>query len=831
MEKNEILFWRVYRNVVINKIIYFQLLNTKIEFDYDRYYVGNRRRFGDIHSFKWMVENNQFDLLKYKLKRNEYVEEFCLQYLLKSISNPVTYSKSIEIFEIIINKSEYRELIPYGNFLKQILIYNNNEILKIILNNYFYNYKQINWITIEHLKYSISNCSQPTINNLLKFINKNIIDDNFKNKSIEWSLNNKYDFDGSITSIILNDNGLFNLVKLELKIPFKLTSGKIDVLIKLIELDFFNNTSDIENFYSLIFIPCKSKQLLNIETIIFFFKFYYKCTTTTTKIPNEIKKEIDGFIMDYSDVNKIEKEKQLLKLLIKTTNSKLIYSLYYFNYYELIDGRNNNCFKLLKTNGIFEKLNKLVDKYEAIEFLTLFLNEITWRNWMKNIKLAEKISDVVFSKFDCFKEVLNNVGKQKLKFIINHFSKTPITIKKVDSILLQFVKSIIEYDLNKSDSLIDLINKEKFINHWNKTIKLKESIIFKEKKIIFIPNCMVIKIKDNLNYWIEKTKIESMLPVCNVIINYLYKKLLQIKDINYEQIKEIKNLCETSPIKLEHSTFHSFFYLNIKSNKIIKYILSFNRLFSKDKGFCGCRIKIHVLNDKDVVDETIQSDLFTFEYIFEGNNNSFECLFKYFSNIPTQGFFFIKHQLKYLLEIDRLDLFFSILENVALNKTNGGEYLCGMELEFVKQIIRSIDYNQITTSLKRYIELIKIINGRYFLLFQEKMLSVVIKLYRKDLISFIINEYNITYIKNLDLSWYNYPMIEYLYINHPTVHLKILENIIGVRDSHYFIQMLKLAIKHNKISDLDISHVINISKKSNDAILLNILLENGLLKS
>ncbi|KAM9998772.1 hypothetical protein ACTFIY_008433 [Dictyostelium cf. discoideum] len=209
-----------------------------------------------------MVENGHLDLLKYKLQKNEYVYELCLEYLLKSLSNPLTYSISIEILEIILNKSD----------------------------------------------------------NLLKFINKNKIKQDFKNKSIYWSLNNKYDVDGCITNILLNDNDLFNLKKIDLIIPFQLTSGKIDVLTRLMDLDFFNDTSDIVCFCSHIINSSKSKQLLKIEIILFFFKLYYKCTTSKTIIPNKIKLQIDEILKDnnnninYGPIEIIEKEKQLLKL-------------------------------------------------------------------------------------------------------------------------------------------------------------------------------------------------------------------------------------------------------------------------------------------------------------------------------------------------------------------------------------------------------------------------------------------------------------------------------------------------------------------------------------
>ncbi|KAM9957627.1 hypothetical protein ACTFIW_012593 [Dictyostelium discoideum] len=837
MERNEILFWKVYRNVVINKIIHSQLLNTDIEFDYDKYYVGNRRRFADIHSFKWLIEKGHLDLLKYKLQKNEYLYELCLEYLLKSISNPLTYSISMEILEIILNKSEYREIINYSNILKKISFYNNNEVLELIINNFCHHYKHINWITIDHLEYSIKNCSQQIISNLLKFINKNKIKQGFKNKSIYWSLKNKYDVDGCITNILLNNNDLFNLKKIDLIIPFQLTSGKIDVLTRLMDLDFFNDTSDIVCFCKHITNSSKSKQLLKIETILFFFKLYYKCTTSKTIIPNEIKLEIDEILKDINNnhINYgcIEKEKQLLKLLIKSTKSKIIYSLFYFNYYELIDGMDNNCFKLLKTNGILMKLNKLVDKNETIEFLTSFLNELPWRkSWFKNLKLADQIKDLIFNKFDCYKEVLDKVGKEKLEFIKSYNLKIP-SIKNVDSISKQFLKSIIEYDINKTESLIEQIDIDKFLNHWNKTIKQKDDQLFRGRKINFIPNCIFEKIKDYFDYWIEKTKIKSIIPVCEKIINYLFRKLLQFQDITSQQIKNIKSQFDCTPIELEHSIFHSFLYLHIKSKKIIKYILSFNILFSgnTDGTRCPCRtcFNENLIKEDELINKIIKPDILTFEFIFNDDGTiTFEYLFNYFSSVPPKNVYLIKHQLKYLLEIDRLDLFINNLEEIVSNKSIESEYLGGFEMDFVKQLIRSNDYNKITTTLKRYIELIIIIYGKNGLEFPQKMLSIVMKLYLKDLTSFIINEYKLTNIKYLDLTWYHSPMIEYICKNHPNVNFKILENFEGTKDSHFFIQILKLAINCNRISDLNIPEIIKIATNYNDSILLNILSENGL---
>ncbi|KAM9998773.1 hypothetical protein ACTFIY_008434 [Dictyostelium cf. discoideum] len=303
----------------------------------------------------------------------------------------------------------------------------------------------------------------------------------------------------------------------------------------------------------------------------------------------------------------------------------------------------NNCFKLLKTNGILMKLNKLVDKNETVEFLTSFLNELPWRKgWYKNLKLADQINDLIFQKFDCYKEVLDKVGKEKLEFIKSHFLKIP-PIKNVDSISKQFLKSIIEYDA----------------------------------------------------------------------INYL------------------------------------------KEGKSISYKT------------CPCRTCFiqNLIKEDELINKIIKPDIFTIEYIFNDGRITFEYLFNYFSSLPPKNVYLIKHQLKYLLEIDRLDLFISILEEIASNKSIENEYLGGFEIDFVKQLIRSNDYNKITTTLK----------------------------------------------------------------SHPNVNFKILENFRGgSKDSHFFIQILKLAINCNRISDLNIPEIIKIATNYNDSILLNILSENGL---
>ncbi|EAL61569.1 hypothetical protein DDB_G0291746 [Dictyostelium discoideum AX4] len=92
MNKEEKLFWEVYKNKYLRNLIFHHIQCTEwVEYDeHQQIYENNRILFKDIKSLKWMSIKKQFKLLKYKLECNESIQiisSSCILEFFKSFNN------------------------------------------------------------------------------------------------------------------------------------------------------------------------------------------------------------------------------------------------------------------------------------------------------------------------------------------------------------------------------------------------------------------------------------------------------------------------------------------------------------------------------------------------------------------------------------------------------------------------------------------------------------------------------------------------------------------------------------------------------------------------
>ncbi|KAM9987128.1 hypothetical protein ACTFIY_011568 [Dictyostelium cf. discoideum] len=267
MSDNEKSFWKIWRNIYLNNLIFENLTEKPIEFtNILDFHFCNRIKFKYIKSLKWMIKRNQWALLKDKLINNN--QEITFKNLNSAINlllerckdNEYTYT-ILETFYLN-NKNNFQKLNP----LKLSIINNNLIGVKV-----FSNYYQITESLIENsLKHFIEKQipkqqkqkegGQQLISNnefenekkieiidflINKFNNDNqeMGENNFKLpfKSIEF-----YSTYQPLIKYLFNSNS-FMVEKLDTKIEFLIEKIKIDklyqpstIIIDFIKLNYTN---------------------------------------------------------------------------------------------------------------------------------------------------------------------------------------------------------------------------------------------------------------------------------------------------------------------------------------------------------------------------------------------------------------------------------------------------------------------------------------------------------------------------------------------------------------------------------------------------------------
>ncbi|EGC31462.1 hypothetical protein DICPUDRAFT_82649 [Dictyostelium purpureum] len=383
METFEIIFWKVYRNLFINKKIFYHLLNDDIEYkNYEQYHFSNRISFINIKSFKWMIDNNKIELLKDKIHTNQEIDFEGSYHIIYT-----SWEKKIEEYRIIFkslfdSNSKYKNQNKIDDLIKAVLYMGDAELLEIVLN------QNGQFVNNDHLHLAISKFSNRATEIIL-----NVLENQKKEKlNIEkFKIISK---DLEKFKLVLNTPSLlnqcdFNHINKYYKQLNYIDPNYIEVYNKLLDMNYYIGDSCLG--YLANKFPFN-----RVEEVLLFFKIYYKFSFQSD-IPQEIVTSINEILNDDQEKGK---EKKLFKLLVQVSTSKKLYSIYYFKYYEIIEVLPSTIFINLKTNNILKTIDKLIendDKDEIIKFLHSFFKEIKWSNWNKNYVLANKIIFIIYT--------------------------------------------------------------------------------------------------------------------------------------------------------------------------------------------------------------------------------------------------------------------------------------------------------------------------------------------------------------------------------------------------------------------------------------------------
>ncbi|KAM9970243.1 hypothetical protein ACTFIR_002091 [Dictyostelium discoideum] len=235
------------------------------------------------------------------------------------------------------------------------------------------------------------------------------------------------------------------------------------------------------------------------------------------------------------------------------------------------------------------------------------------------------------------------------------------------------------------------------------------------------------------------------------LINRLFRCLIKIDGVEFKDVENIRRLILDNSISLEHSLFHSFYYLGLKSQEVIEYLikLPFIANLLKYKNISNYNSEKKYDHNGYDIGKYLKSNIFTWEFIFGSNSNSnglnefaqpppfsivLERLIHEVSHLPYFNDKMVIHEnnylfktfnynLEYLLEIKRVDLFFNefnYIQKLLKDKTvpiGSFSKLLKIPDEIQEDINNNNNNNTKNNYFKRdvYNELIK--DGGYFIYF------------------------------------------------------------------------------------------------------------------
>ncbi|KAM9959238.1 hypothetical protein ACTFIR_000304 [Dictyostelium discoideum] len=890
INKHEILFWKVYRNIYLKKQI-FKQLESEIYFkDYRMCNTKSRIKFKDIKSLKWMIDNCEFELLKRKIENKEFIQ--ISGEGITSLVNIKDHSISLEILEMLMrNQRDNMETFRPLDFAIKC---ENMEIVKVLVNEP-YSMR----ITLMNIQSAVRACSPQFLDELIPLSDINIRTGSIAH--VYWILNRcdykKQDFLNVIvkypeTIAPLGQSSLYNMLPPTFILDITSITS-VEQLFSLMQVSLFRkNNFGIKELVSLITVYDKFKYSINISKILIFFALY---------IENNPIQNIDGIKSKMLEIFKIntdnnEIEKQLFKLFILEINSKEIYKIYFYNYFELIKEMDNNNttkrFKTIKFLNILPKFNEIIesnDKNEIVNFIIELINQGNLST-LKYINLFKKIFDTIINYLMddeyYYKIIINEIKRKNLEklfsipfewnpilkeimiepidgglnklFIndketidwlsstfklklVNHRNVKTIYNNKMKKGLVQFsthqlyrysilmlnkysygkglmrsliypsiyshplitvngnkeylnkseiiellFKSITSYNLNETllyINLIDLKNDFKqFISIWNRKSKSNEyrflflDQLFSKTDIGTIKNIKVEIVIDSIKYWINEAKSNlqnnDLELLFETIINYLYKKLIQNQNVKINQVIEIRELILKLNIKLEHTEFHVFYYLNIRSPKLIRCLLLNESILSSplcirfpDGSRYYCYNHINKLPTNKVPKILVPTKI-SFDLLFGNNRDSFINLLEYLYQFRPQDIYNVDTLLKFYLDINRFDLFLKGFQTYK-KATDYGD-IKSITFDFIEALsVGNIDHSKLII-FQKYIDLVKIFNFKDETQFVQDMSNFSISNNRIELVSFIIN-----YLKLQNLKIYRatfnlcrYSIFKYIFENH-----------------------------------------------------------------
>ncbi|KAN0018397.1 hypothetical protein ACTFIU_011013 [Dictyostelium citrinum] len=602
MDFNEILFWKVFHNKFIFNIIIDQISNHQLEYErIELYKIGNRIKFKEIQSLKFMVSKKQFELLKCKLKHNDFI-----LYNRESIDHLIRHAP-IQIIKLFIENHKIKQQDP------------QLDKLNVMIDLVFHSIKNNN---LDCLRYFIFELQLP--------VERTVFEYTLKEKSIEF------------IDLILNSNQ-FKLEESTRRFCLKLISNNAKnfndiieyVIYKKPELNYFTSKPVVEKFNQQQQQQQQQQKkyfsYINTPQILDFFLFY-KIKSKETKLkllemgcvstvkpefiysnklkPNNWKDydEVEFYIFIILKLCELEKciAKDTTLAIIrnefdsikdctilkpqdkcKKLHELVIIKLFpyfsshiYRDYFDLYDQVIPNTdyfftfqitFSTFSINGLNYLLNLAKKKQPISTTDSIYINEITKEIDSNNEKSVLEFLRIYFKSKHLLPQ-LNRVSIDNMFFhLLNHCSiETLNEILKLkssssppqDDIIHGFLKgffpdNIFESSREKADQFIKTIYKNKdndrFMWFSEKLVKKLSTSSIVYRNFIYNYKCLNylnISTKNHIDFLIENKPDPVIIP--------LSKKYFQIETLELIDYFE-KRLNLSKP-----SQFH-YYYLYLKS--------------------------------------------------------------------------------------------------------------------------------------------------------------------------------------------------------------------------------------------------------------------------
>ncbi|KAM9980710.1 hypothetical protein ACTFIY_003005 [Dictyostelium cf. discoideum] len=611
----EILFWKVFHNKYIFSIILKQIHKCEwVNYDYLGYHVDNRKRFENITSMEWMINNEQFELLKLKINSNDEIIEINK----KSIKDLFSINNQLLIKELLTQLFESNKKNQFIKIMNEMM-----QTLPIITSNSLlfkntYNIFQLLFSNLSNSPFEIYStlleCAieilQPNTLSILINSPNLFITQDFKNRSFTFTNINSSSIETIEEKIelILSNPKLYNTDYSNLNIKINFNGKRIlKYFIKNENFGLFLilliNNSDIQN------------KLIDLN--------FHELNLTTSK---GVKNKINEILLNH---NREVRVKELHKYLLQNPTTMInlyedsIYFdhlVYYSRYGEIIPNlKENNLMDFIKiqiatfnVKPLKTMLSKLdleqfklkyskphsretfiplsisreyKSKEEMIEFINFYTtnlnyflcfhfnhNKIIQDYILKNLSKTSSSSNIEIE----YKELLNSINNiEFLNFFPNSWNEIIKTIADSNSILF----SIEIKDISEIDWIFENCEKE-FLKRSIRNFKSQECFHFQNFQLLnYASNLFSSLSKDHYLYF-NNNDDYGQINLRMVLYNYPFIK--SIRECNIEQMKYLYSTKSDDfflngfNMSIRLFEKQSFFSCNLTDEEIINFIQYLN---------------------------------------------------------------------------------------------------------------------------------------------------------------------------------------------------------------------------------------------------------------
>ncbi|KAM9970795.1 hypothetical protein ACTFIR_002659 [Dictyostelium discoideum] len=436
-ENNEIIFWKVFHNKVLLNYILNQISETKIivnnfkDISYE-----NKMKFKDIQSFEWMVDKKQFQLLKCKIKSNEYLD-IGLSGIFKLFQYDSNDRELIisEITKLLINHrlsdlSRMNLLYDFKNYVNNIFVKNNEyyrEIYSLIEYNidYTYSYDFTSFIEdYKNLNLNQNKIDEPILIDLNFLFRYNF--DKELNQILDLLNYKKSSFtrlNSEIDNILLNNS---------LSSSSSLSSSLSNLALKSVEYIYSfkkNNENNNENFNKVEELhKLFSKENYYISYLNKYDKIIEQLMTDSEKISNALYYSLSTFNSNIFKIilNKVRNDRFGINQIIYKSNHQ------YYTYLKPINKDSESTYEFIK---IITSLGGV----DSVLFSTSDLNRkiYTFINSLKDgddENLYKKAISLIPSNNEVFKNLFPLKRNDRLMDINNYGSLGVFLIHDNDTV-------------------------------------------------------------------------------------------------------------------------------------------------------------------------------------------------------------------------------------------------------------------------------------------------------------------------------------------------------------------------------------------------------------